>query len=475
MARQSSGVYQAPANTDAVPGQTISSSKINTETADLGNEITNSLDRQGRGAMQANLDFGGFKGVNAATPTASADLVTKGYADGAYESATATIPTSTLKANNSGAAAAASATVTITIASPGVVTWTAHGRAANDPVYFTTTGALPTNLTVDTIYYVVGASITTNTFQVSATEGGSAINTAGSQSGTHTGTAPASAAAQEVTFATLKKIMQQEPVNPQTGTSYTITFNDLYKLTTFSNSAATAVTLPQATGNFGANVWLDVKNDGAGLVTITPTTSTIDGASFLILPQGYGCRIVSDGTNYKIVGMNPTKGRVLLNTLTASSSASLTDTTSITTIFNYYEIVLDNMLPATNGADLYFRVHSGGSYQATTYLAAGHYTTTAGITAAVGSLTTAIICNGSGLVANSGNGLTGIITIFSPNSSARKSVFVETLATTSAGSNLTQTNVRGYWDGGTGVIDGFQLIESSGNIASGTAKIYGYN
>lgn len=75
---------------------------------------------------------------------------------------------------------------TISIATPGVVTWAAHGLGANDPVKFTTTGALPTGITSNTTYYVVGASVTTNTFQVSATPGGSAINTTGTQSGTHT-------------------------------------------------------------------------------------------------------------------------------------------------------------------------------------------------------------------------------------------------------------------------------------------------
>lgn len=83
--------------------------------------------------------------------------------------------------------ATASATITVTIASPGVVTWTSHGFTGNEPVSFATTGALPTGLTAGTIYYVVTASVTANTFTVSATAGGAAINTSGSQSGTHTG------------------------------------------------------------------------------------------------------------------------------------------------------------------------------------------------------------------------------------------------------------------------------------------------
>jgi hypothetical protein len=80
-----------------------------------------------------------------------------------------------------------SSTVTMTIASPCVVSWTAHGLAANTPILFTTTGALPTGLVAGTVYYVL--SPTANNFNVSAAPGGAAINTSGTQSGTHTATA----------------------------------------------------------------------------------------------------------------------------------------------------------------------------------------------------------------------------------------------------------------------------------------------
>lgn len=83
------------------------------------------------------------------------------------------------------AAYTAPTVVTISIATPGVVTWNAHGFAANTAVVFSTTGALPTGLVAGTTYYVI--SPTTNTFQLSATSGGAAINTTGSQSGVHTG------------------------------------------------------------------------------------------------------------------------------------------------------------------------------------------------------------------------------------------------------------------------------------------------
>ena len=102
-------------------------------------------------------------------------------------------------------------------------------------------------------------------------------------------------------------------VNAQTGTSYTIvgmvnptvglpTTGDMGKLVTFSNTGAVAVTLPQAgTTGFEANKWFAVENDNSGPVTITPTVSTIAGASTLVLDQNRGGVIYSDGTNYQIL------------------------------------------------------------------------------------------------------------------------------------------------------------------------------
>lgn len=78
----------------------------------------------------------------------------------------------------------ANETVTITIASPGVVTWTGHTLVNGNQITLTTTGALPTGLTANTVYFVVNAAA--NTFQLSLTNGGAAINTSGTQSGVHT-------------------------------------------------------------------------------------------------------------------------------------------------------------------------------------------------------------------------------------------------------------------------------------------------
>ncbi len=81
MPRQANGQYQQPANTAAVSGATISSAADNTLITDIGTELTNSLDRQGRSSMSAALPMGGNKITGMADPVASTDGATKNYTD----------------------------------------------------------------------------------------------------------------------------------------------------------------------------------------------------------------------------------------------------------------------------------------------------------------------------------------------------------------------------------------------------------
>ena len=76
MARQSNGSYIAPANTTAVAGTTIKAAPYNSLNTDLGNEITNSVDRLGRGGMQADLPLGNHKVTGAIAGVAATDLAT---------------------------------------------------------------------------------------------------------------------------------------------------------------------------------------------------------------------------------------------------------------------------------------------------------------------------------------------------------------------------------------------------------------
>jgi hypothetical protein len=75
--------------------------------------------------------------------------------------------------------------VTISIASPAVVSSPAHGIPANSKVVFQTSlgGSLPSGIVAGDTYYIL--SPLTNSYNISATPGGAAINTSGGQSGSH--------------------------------------------------------------------------------------------------------------------------------------------------------------------------------------------------------------------------------------------------------------------------------------------------
>lgn len=124
-------------------------------------------------------------------------------------------------------------------------------------------------------------------------------------------------------------------VNPQTGTSYTYLDGDRGKLVTHSNAAAIAGTLPQAgaSSTFVAGWFVDVQNRGAGTLTITPTTSTIDGAATLVLTTGQGVRLFSDGTNYftqRGAGTASTTSPVLIQVAASDETTALTTGTKVT-------------------------------------------------------------------------------------------------------------------------------------------------
>ena len=102
-----------------------------------------------------------------------------------------------------------------------------------------------------------------------------------------------------VTLDIVNSYQQYTSVNAQTGTTYTVLTTDYGKLVTFNNAAPVAVTLPAASGSFAIfNVYM--SNLGAGPVTITPTSGTINGAASASLVTSQSFWLISDGTNWQL-------------------------------------------------------------------------------------------------------------------------------------------------------------------------------
>lgn len=134
------------------------------------------------------------------------------------------------------------------------------------------------------------------------------------------------------------------PVNAQTSTSYTVSNSDQAKLVTFSSTAPVLVTLPQAgrSAQFTASWSADFQNLGSGTAIITPTGSSINGASSLSLANNQGVRVVSDGSNYQIFALPTTNlaasgpggvaGLLPAANVSGLSASAIIDTTDATNI-----------------------------------------------------------------------------------------------------------------------------------------------
>jgi hypothetical protein len=204
-----------------------------------------------------------------------------------------------------------------------------------------------------------------------------------------------------------------------------------------------------------------VSNSVAGVVPALPN----DGTKFF---NGLG-----------VYAAPPSAGtHILLATLTASASTSLNDSVAcggsncLTATYSAYEIIFQNVLPTTNSVTCEIQVHSGGTYQATAYLANElHFN---GGAVASNAITTYIPCSSATAASNAGTGISGAIHIFNPSQTASPKSLVGNFSYSITSNTINSGAMSvGYWNGGNGAVDGFQVLFSSGNITSGVIKIYG--
>ena len=195
--------------------------------------------------------------------------------------------------------------------------------------------------------------------------------------------------------------------------------------------------------------------------------------------------VVYDGTNFQMQSqLGLLNGSVLLSTKTASSSASITFT-SADNFLGYagYLIYFYNVVPATDGVALYLRTstNDGSSYNS----GASDYSFTSllslsGTAAQVFNQSSAAaqipITNppGSPIGNLTDEGGEGQILILNPAVSGRRCVIQSNMTFWTPTPVFASTANFGGRNG-TGAVNAVQLLMSSGNIASGTFKLYGIN
>lgn len=211
------------------------------------------------------------------------------------------------------------ATCTMTIASPCVVTKSAHGLVAGNPVYFTTTGTLPTGITSKQVYYVISTGLTTNTFEFSATVGGSAVNTSGSQSGTQTLVIP-------ILFTSYGSGADPLSSGFNSSSAWTQISTNIWESTSTISTLSTANLATMnltniAQGRYPATTMLNIDSFSGSTITSTGLSGIVINGVSVTNWSGGGAQLVvyTDLFNIEIVSVSSQSG----NTITYSGSAIL--------------------------------------------------------------------------------------------------------------------------------------------------------
>jgi len=206
----------------------------------------------------------------------------------------------------------------------------------------------------------------------------------------------------------------------------------------------------------------------SGTGVYTPAAGALTAAPGAIIKSSVWNAIFTDMT---AAFTQVAQSRFLLNTLTAATSATLGDTTSLTATFKDYEIVFENLIAGTNTVTLEFQVHSGGAFQATGYANSCFGTNGTTTILNTSAITTYIPLTATTMINGGSGGLSGSIKIYGPVNGTTLNKFVagNTIGLNAA---VIATVVSGAW-GSNNAIDGFQILFSSGNITSGTVKVYG--
>ena len=171
----------------------------------------------------------------------------------------------------------------------------------------------------------------------------------------------------------------------------------------------------------------------------------------------------------------------LLTTATASSSATLTFDSSINSTYNSYLFKFIDIHPGTDNVEFQVNFRDGSTaYDATktsTFFRALH--DVADSTTALAYRTGGDLAQGTGfqrlnegIGANGDQSVAGELTLFNPSSTTFVKHFMGKFSGCNAGDREDTTYVAGYCNV-TAAIDGVQFKMHSGNIDSGTIKMYG--
>lgn len=253
--------------------------------------------------------------------------------------------------------------------------------------------------------------------------------------------------------------------------------------TTLTSTAATNVTLP-TTGTLAtlagaealSNKTITASTLSGGTLTgaITASSPTLTGS---ITVTGTVTAGTVTTTALTVGGVAyATPGWVLLATATASTSASLTFT-GITSTYDEYVFEIVDLLPATDGTQIYIRTsaNSGSTWDSGasdyTYVVATHAAGSATSLNSAGAAQIILAEQISNTTAR--GGVVGQVRLYNPSGTASHKRFVSQVANPQNGTTASIISIGQGARAATAAINGVQFLSSSGNLTSGTIRMYG--
>lgn len=214
-----------------------------------------------------------------------------------------------------------------------------------------------------------------------------------------------------------------------------------------------------------------------GIGTYTVAGTTLARTSIVRSSNANAAVNWAAGTR-RIILSEPSSGSglILLQQRTASASTSLDFAAAIIARYSEYLIEFENIIPATDAIDLWMRMStnggssydSGNNYSYESWLWRAAATGQSGATAQAQIL----ISNGATLSNSASWGLTGSARLYSPASASLFKQLNGQMGFFTSASLRVGTTLHATYESATAV-NAFQFLMSSGNITSGTIRVYG--
>lgn len=251
---------------------------------------------------------------------------------------------------------------------------------------------------------------------------------------------------------------------PQTTTAaVTIQVSALAALPLYHQDGTTQVTTILSTGNAYVVTFDQAVNGGAGGFLLLGYPAGTSGQLLKWQVSGYP----------KWAGGGSAGGTlVALNTLTASASASLSDTTSLTSTYSTYILTLNNLVVATAAAQLQLTVHTGGAFSATGYDSNvfGYKDTTQ---VAGNQITTFIPLSSTDTANTVAGAISGFLIVSGVSGTANPKCWTGMVSYSNSTPATAAYICTGHQGSVNTAVDGFKIAASAGNLTSGTVQVYG--